>query len=109
MATLARDLIGVQSEFSRLGQITNEDAYTLFLDACRRCSPGGGWDEQEWEQIWNSAVKSNPIASISKYFSDGIESCIKGEYWRFLKAQQPHYRNGNLILDLILNLNLILI
>ena len=56
MATLARDLIGVQSEFSRLGQITNEDAYTLFLDACRRCSPGGGWDEQEWEQIWNSAV-----------------------------------------------------
>ncbi|MEG3898156.1 MULTISPECIES: VapE domain-containing protein [unclassified Microcoleus] len=91
MATLARDLIGVQSEFSRLGQITNEDAYTLFLDACRRCSPGGGWDEQEWEQIWNSAVKSNPIASISKYFSDGIESCIKGEYWRFLKSLQPDH------------------
>jgi hypothetical protein len=91
MATLARDLIGVQSEFSRLGQITNEDAYTLFLDACRRCSPGGGWDEQEWEQIWNSAVKSNPIASISKYFSDGIESCIKGEYWRFIKSLQPDH------------------
>jgi hypothetical protein len=91
MATLARDLIGVQSEFSRLGQITNEDAYTLSLDACRRCSPGGGWDEQEWEQIWNSAVKSNPIASISKYFSDGIESCIKGEYWRFIKSLQPDH------------------
>src|SRR6476661_4140043 len=89
MATLARDLIGVQSEFSRLGQVTNEDAYTLFLDACRRCSPGGGWDQEEWDQIWNYAVKSNPIASISKYFSDGIESCIKGEYWRFLKFQQP--------------------
>ncbi|MEG4596022.1 virulence-associated E family protein [Microcoleus sp. F8_C2] len=89
MATLARDLLGVQSEFNRLGQTTNEDAYTLFLDACQRCSPGGGWDEQEWEQIWNSAVRSNPIASISKYYSDGIESCIKGEYWRFLKAQQP--------------------
>lgn len=91
MATLARDLIGVQSEFSRLGQVTNEDAYTLFLDACRRCSPGGGWDQEEWDQIWNYAVKSNPIASISKYFSDGIESCIKGEYWRFIKSLQPDH------------------
>lgn len=91
MATLARDLLGVQAEFVRLGQITNEDAYTLFLDACRRCSPGGGWDEEEWEQIWSYAVKSNPnpIASISKYLPKGVESCIKGEYWRFLKAQQP--------------------
>ncbi|MEG3907841.1 VapE family protein [Microcoleus sp. w2-18bC1] len=91
MATLARDLIGVQSEFSRLGQVTNEDAYTLFLDACRRCSPGGGWDQEEWDQIWNYAVKSNPIASISKYVSDGIESCIKGEYWRFIKSLQPDH------------------
>ena len=41
MAALARDLLGVQAEFQQLGQTTDDDAYTLFLDACRRCSPGG--------------------------------------------------------------------
>jgi predicted P-loop ATPase len=86
MATLARDLIGVQNEYSQLGQTTNDDAYTLFIDACRQCSPGGGWDEHEWEQIWASARKSNPISSLSHYFPDGLKSCIKGEYWRHLKS-----------------------
>jgi predicted P-loop ATPase len=90
MATLARDLIGVQSEFSRLGQLTDEDAYTLFIDACRRCSPGGGWGEGEWESIWASAMKSNPSASITHHIIDGVENCIRGYYWRYLKSQnQP--------------------
>ena len=89
MATLARDLIGVQSEFAQLGQPTNDDAYTLFIDACRQCSPGGGWGEEEWEQIWASAVRSNPKSSLSHYFADGLESCIKGEYWRYLKSLNP--------------------
>ncbi|MEG4350243.1 virulence-associated E family protein [Microcoleus sp. LAD1_D3] len=89
MAMLARDLLGVQAEFHRLGQLTDDDAYTLFLDACRRCSPGGGWDEDEWQQVWDSAVKSNPISSIKHYIPDGVESCIKGVYWRFLKNQRP--------------------
>ncbi len=89
MAMLARDLLGVQTEFHRLGQLTDDDAYTLFLDACRRCSPGGGWDEDEWQQVWDSAVKSNPISSIKHYIPDGVESCIKGVYWRFLKGQRP--------------------
>ncbi|MEG5043443.1 virulence-associated E family protein [Microcoleus sp. B4-C1] len=89
MAMLARDLLGVQTEFQRLGQTTDDDAYTLFLDACRRCSPGGGWDEHEWQQVWDSAVKSNPVSSIKHYIPNGVESCIKGVYWRFLKAQRP--------------------
>ncbi len=87
MATLARDLIGVQSEFNRLGQTTDEDAYTLFIDACRRCSPGGGWGEGEWESIWASAMKSNPTASITHHITDGVENCIRGYYWRYLKSQ----------------------
>lgn len=86
MLVLAKDLIGVQSEFAQLGQRTNQDAYTLFIDACRQCSPGGGWDEREWEQIWANALKANPKSSLSHYFSDGLESCIKGEYWRYLKS-----------------------
>jgi Predicted P-loop ATPase and inactivated derivatives len=86
MLALAKDLIGVQTEFAQLGQNTNSDAYTLFIDACRKCSPGGGWDEREWEQIWANAAKSKPKSSLSHYFSDGLESCIKGEYWRYLKS-----------------------
>jgi len=85
MATLARDLIGVNREYTQLGQITNDDAYALFVDACRSCSPGGGWDEKEWETIWDSAVRSNPASALSHYFVDGLESCVKGEYWRNLK------------------------
>ena len=87
MAALARDLLGVQAEFQQLGQTTDDDAYTLFLDG-RRCSPGGAWDELEWQHIWDYAIKSNPISSIKKYIRDGVETCIKGEYWRFLKSQQ---------------------
>jgi len=87
MATLARDLIGVQTEFTQLRQTTNQDAYTLYIEACRQCSPGDGWNEREWEQIWNKAIRSNPKSSLSHYFTDGLEACIKGEYWRFLKSQ----------------------
>jgi hypothetical protein len=82
MATLARDLIGTLNEFTRLGQTTSDDAYTLFIDACRRCSSGGGWDEKEWSQIWKSAEGSNPSASITKASPDAVENCIKSWYWR---------------------------
>ncbi|NJR21480.1 MAG: hypothetical protein HC786_04500, partial [Richelia sp. CSU_2_1] len=88
MAALARDLLGVQSEFAQLGQTTDEDAYTLFIDACRRCSSGGGWNESEWEGIWKSAHKSNPTASITHHITDGVENCIRGWYWRYLKSQK---------------------
>lgn len=87
MASLARDLIGTAAEFQHLGQMTNDDAYTLFIDACRRCSPGGGWGEGEWEQIWASAVRSNPSSSIAHKISrDAVENCIKGEYWNSIKV-----------------------
>ena len=89
MATLARDLIGSAAEFQHLGQTTNDDAYTLFIDACRQCSPGNGWDEREWEQIWASAVRSNPSSSIAHKIShDAVENCIKGEYWNCIKGSR---------------------
>jgi hypothetical protein len=48
-----------------------------------------GWSEREWEQIWASAVRSNPSSSIAHKISpDAVENCIKGEYWRWLKSQQ---------------------
>jgi hypothetical protein len=82
MATLARDLIGTAKEFARLGQTTNEDAYTLFIDACRRCPSGGGWDEKEWSQIWKSAEDSNPSPSNNQASPKAVENCIKGWYWK---------------------------
>ena len=81
MATLARDLIGVQTEFAKLGQATSDDAYILFIDACRRCSSGSGWGDREWEQIWASAVRSNTTASISKAAPEAVENCIRAWYW----------------------------
>ena len=83
MAALARDLLGTAAEFDRLGQITNDDASTLFTDACRRCSTGGGWDEKEWELIWRSASKKPQVSSISHNLSpEAVENCIKAWYWK---------------------------
>src|ERR671932_380234 len=82
MASLARDLIGTANDFASLGQATSDDAYTLFIDACRRCSSGGGWDEKEWNQIWKSAEGSNPSASIDQASPDAVENCIKSWYWQ---------------------------
>ena len=82
MTSLARDLIGTANDFASLGQTTSDDAYTLFIDACRRCSSGGGWDEKEWNQIWKSAEGSNPSASIDKASPDAVENCIKSWYWQ---------------------------
>jgi phage/plasmid-associated DNA primase len=99
MAALARDLLGVESEFRRLGQSTNDDAHTLFIDACRNCSPGDGWDENEWNQIWEYAQTQNPTASNSKASPDAVENCIKGWYWQLHKpiqkdSLQRHSNNG---------------
>ena len=82
MAALARDLLGTANEFASLGQATSDNAYTLFIDACRRCSPGGGWDEKEWEGLWKSAAQSNPEASVNKASPNAVENCIKAWYWK---------------------------
>jgi hypothetical protein len=95
MATLARDLIGTVNDFARLGQTTSDDAYTLFIDACRRCSSGGGWDEKEWNQIWKSAEGSNPSASINKASPDAVENCIKSWYWQEFGDKERSERSSN--------------
>lgn len=83
MAALARDLLGTANEFTSLGQTTSDDPYTLFIDSCRRCSPGGGWGELEWEQIWKSAARSHPTSSIGyKISSEAVGNCISGWYWQ---------------------------
>ena len=95
MASLARDLIGTANDFASLGQTTSDDAYTLFIDACRRCSSGGGWDEKEWNQIWKSAEGSNPSASIDKASPDAVENCIKSWYWQEFGDKERSKRSSN--------------
>ncbi|MEG4306861.1 AAA family ATPase, partial [Microcoleus sp. D3_18a_C4] len=95
MATLARDLIGTANDFAKLGQSTSDDAYTLFIDACRRCSPGGCWGEKEWEGIWKSAEGSNPSASISKASPDAVENCIKSWYWQEFGDKERSKRSNH--------------
>ena len=95
MATLARDLIGTVNDFASLGQTTSDDAHTLFIDACRRCSSGGGWDEKEWNQIWKSAEGSNPSASINKASPDAVENCIKSWYWQEFGDKECSERSSN--------------
>lgn len=83
MAALARDLLGTSAEFDALLQITGDEASTLFTDACRRCSTGGGWGEKEWEQIWRSASSKPQVSSIShKIGTEAVENCIKAWYWK---------------------------
>jgi hypothetical protein len=95
MATLARDLIGTANDFARLGQATSDDAHALFIDACRRCSSGGGWDEKEWNQIWKSAESSNPSASIDKASPDAVENCIKSWYWQEFGGKERSGRSSD--------------
>jgi AAA domain len=95
MAALARDLIGTANEFELLGQTASGDPYTLFIDACRRCSPGGGWGEREWEQIWKSAARSHPTSSIGHKISpEAVENCISGWYWQNVAKPGSQGKSG---------------
>lgn len=82
MVALAKDLIGTEAEFRRLGQSTGDDAYSLFVDACRRCATGNGWSDIEWERIWQSMLNTKPTASVSKAAVDAVANCIRGWYLR---------------------------
>ena len=78
-AKLARDLIGTAAELQLMSVRTANDPRSLFDQFCGRCSPP--IERGEANQIWNSAEKSNPGASLS---TDKMEVCIAE--WR--KRQQ---------------------
>lgn len=61
---LAKNLIATVDRLSRLGIPYSGNAYDLFLDYCRTCPSGGGWNQREWEQIWRSAPRGNPTPSL---------------------------------------------
>ncbi len=70
-ARVARDLLGTAAEMGERGVRFDGDPRSLFGDYCRNCSPA--IDDREADQIWVSAEKSNPGASLSP---DKIKGCI---------------------------------
>ncbi len=91
-AKLARDLIGTANYLQSIGQSLEGDPLQLFLDYCRRCPPGNGWNESEWQAIWKSALRDNPSPSCK---AEGVETCIKAWYWNDrVKPNQPGRDRG---------------
>ncbi|MBD1903888.1 virulence-associated E family protein [Trichocoleus sp. DQ-A3] len=85
-AKLARNLIGTAIRLNCLKIPFSGDQWNLFQDYCRRCPSGDGWDEREWEQIWQSALKSNPTATLT---DEAIENCVKSWQWNQQKRAKP--------------------
>ena len=71
-AKLARGIIGTAKRLDYLGHNYTGNPRQLFGDYCSRCSPA--LSDKEAEQIWQSAEKDNPTATLS---DDALENCIK--------------------------------
>ncbi|MGB3512975.1 MAG: DUF3987 domain-containing protein [Microcoleaceae cyanobacterium] len=71
-AKLARNLIGTAHRLNYLGINYNDTPLALFEDYCSRCSPP--INSKEVQQIWKSAQKDNPTASLT---DDALENCLK--------------------------------
>lgn len=93
MYALALDLIGCEAEFARLGQPASDRAYDIFLDACSRCAPGGGWGPGEWERIWKSAQKGTPQPAITRAAPDAVANCIQSAVRKSGGSMRSHPSN----------------
>ena len=71
-AKLARGIIGTAKRLDYLGHNYTGNPRQLFGDYCSRCSPA--LSDKEADQIWQSAEKDNPTATLS---DDALENCIK--------------------------------
>ena len=71
-AKLARGIIGTAKRLDYLNHNYTGNPRQLFGDYCSRCSPA--LSDKEADQIWQSAEKDNPTATLS---DDALENCIK--------------------------------
>ncbi|MBW4635258.1 MAG: DUF3987 domain-containing protein [Iphinoe sp. HA4291-MV1] len=74
-AALARNLIGTSLRLQYLHERFSGEVRLLFDNYCARCSPP--LDCKEADQIWKSAEKDNPTATLT---DDALLNCIKS--WR---------------------------
>ncbi len=91
-AKVARDLIGTAAELGDMGVRFDGDPRGLFGDYCRNCSPA--IDDREADQIWASAEKSNPGASLSP---DKIKGCIAA--WEKRQQRPAWAKNQEAIVE----------
>lgn len=75
---LAADLLASTSFLMAEGQRFSGDPYQIFIDFCRRCTPGDGWGQSEWDSIWKSAQSKERAPSLTP---EMIENCIRGWAW----------------------------
>lgn len=94
-AMIARDLIGTANYLSGIGQNYSGSPYNILLNYCNQCSPS--LSQRDHDRIFNSAIASNPKASLDPY---KIEGCIKAWYWNnsevknLYKAKVSSYSDG---------------
>ena len=88
-AKLARNLIGTAHRLNYLGINYNDTPLTLFEYYCSRCSPP--INSKEVQQIWKSAQKDNPTASLT---NDALENCFKA--WQKNQAYSRTRNNRHL-------------
>ncbi|NEP52443.1 MAG: AAA family ATPase [Moorea sp. SIO3C2] len=63
-AMVARSILGASRYLDQIGQSYAGDPRQLFLDYCQRCGQGHGWDEREWESIWQSAFRDKTLSPM---------------------------------------------
>ncbi|NEQ78308.1 MAG: hypothetical protein F6K23_38195 [Okeania sp. SIO2C9] len=78
-------MIGTIQRLNYLGINYTDAPQALFEDYCSRCSPP--INSKEAQQIWKSAEKDNPTASLT---DDAIENCLKA--WQ---KNQHYSRNSS--------------
>jgi Bifunctional DNA primase/polymerase, N-terminal/Protein of unknown function (DUF3987) len=80
-AKVARNLIGTANYLRSIGQRFEGNPRDLFEQFCDRCTPPIG--DKEHDQIWQSAEKSHPSASLS---ADKIQNCLSA--WKRKQANR---------------------
>lgn len=79
---LACDLLGCAVWLRRQGFEPEPDPYALFLEFCRKCEPGDGWDAREWEKVWRSATSETHTPCCS-------ESILQARLRRLVGTPDP--------------------
>jgi hypothetical protein len=91
-AKLARNIIGTSERLNQLGISFTEDPYQLFLDYCNRCPSEDGWNEREWENIWKSAIATNPTPSLT---DEALNNCAFAWQKKLANSSSTNNHNGH--------------
>lgn len=104
---LAANLIAWDDWLSENNFAVVGDPYDIFIDYCRGCKQGGGWNQIEWDSIWKSARRINPQLSNDNpqlqvhfclfynnetYRSESIAAWMKANKISYLEPDREEYQ-----------------